>query len=109
MFWHCCMISYVLLPFHHPHGDMRHGDPTDVLIHQNTSGKARTAVSPPADGSTNGNRVVTFLADLHDYDSPNALDRLKRANALSQYLDLEMRKASREAGLGEGYLRRVSV
>lgn len=78
-----------------------------ALLHDlNTSGKARTAVSPPADGSTNGNRVVTFLADLHDYDSPNALDRLKRANALSQYLDLEMRKASREAGLGEGYLRR---
>ena len=70
---------------------------------QNQTGKLYSSISQP--GATG---IVTFLQTSTDYSSPVALAKLKAQHGLSQYLDAEMRRAVKEAGVSERYLKKVS-
>lgn len=57
--------------------------------------------------SPSTDRIVAFLPAENDFNSPEALERLKRDNELALALHVEMRKSARELGLSVEDLRKV--
>lgn len=55
----------------------------------------------------NGVKVISFMEEVTDYTSPQALQELKQLNRLSGFLETELTKSGRELGVHREYLKKV--